>query len=253
MRSSREKTEVLRLAATGLKDAEVATLTGVPSTTVGRWRRAGVLPVRRRGPQPLPPPPLQLVGEPYAYLLGLYLGDGCLSHGARVALLRVTLDARYHGIVDECVAAIAAVKPYGRVHVYTPRAERTAIVQSVGNAWLDAFPQHGPGRTHERPIELTDWQREIVDEFPREFLRGLIHSDGCRTTNRFKTKLPSGRVAEYEYARYFFSNLSADIRGLFCEYCERLGICWAQSNPRNISISHRDSVAILDEFVGPKS
>ena len=110
-----------------------------------------------------------------------------------------------------------------------------------------------PGPKHERPIELADWQREIVDEFPREFLRGLIHSDGCRTTNRFKTKLPSGRVAEYEYARYFFSNLSADIRGLFCEYCERLGIRWTQSNPRNISISHRDSVAILDEFVGPKS
>jgi hypothetical protein len=35
---------------------------------------------------------------------------------------------------------------------------------------------------------------------------------GCRTINRFKTKLPSGRVASYEYPRYFFSNLSDDIR-----------------------------------------
>jgi hypothetical protein len=125
-------------------------------------------------------------------------------------------------------------------------------VQSFGDAWLDAFPQHGAGRKHERPIVLEPWQREIVDRHPREFLRGLIHSDGCRTTNRFKTKLPSGRVAEYEYARYFFSNLSADIRGLFCEYCERLGIRWTQSNPRNISVSHRPSVAVLDGFVGPK-
>ena len=97
------------------------------------------------------------------------------------------------------------------------------------------------------------WQREIVDRHPQEFLRGLLHSDGCRTINRFKTKLPSGRVAEYAYPRWFFSNRSDDIRGLFCEYCERLGIRWTQSNPRNISVSHRDSVALLDSFVPAKS
>ena len=77
--------------------------------------------------------------------------------------------------------------------------------------------------------------------------------DGCRTINRFKTELPSGRVAEYAYPRGFFSNRSADIRGLFCEYCERLGIHWTQSNPRNISVSHRRSVALLDSFVPAKS
>jgi len=80
-----------------------------------------------------------------------------------------------------------------------------------------------------------------------------LHSDGCRTVNRFKTKLPSERIAEYAYPRWFFSNRSADIRGLFCEYCDRLGIRWTQSNPRNISVSHRDSVALLDSFVPAKS
>ena len=87
----------------------------------------------------------------------------------------------------------------------------------------------------------------------RGFLRGLIHSDGCRVINRFTTTLPSGRVAEYAYPRYFFSNLSADIRALFCEYCERLGIRWTQSNHRNISVAQRRSVALLDEFIGSKS
>ena len=48
-------------------------------------------------------------------------------------------------------------------------------------------------------------------------------------------------------------SLSADIRGLFCEYCDRLGVRWTQSNHRNISVSHRRSVAILDGFIGPKS
>lgn len=78
------------------------------------------------------------------------------------------------------------------------------------------------------------------------FVRGLIHSDGCRTINRFRTTLPSGRVAEYAYARYFFSNLSADIRGLFCSTCDALGVRWTLSNPRNVSVSHRKSVAVLD-------
>jgi hypothetical protein len=36
-------------------------------------------------------------------------------------------------------------------------------------------------------------------------------------------------------------------------YCERLGIRWTQSNPRNISVSHRTSVALLDSFVPAKS
>jgi hypothetical protein len=60
-------------------------------------------------------------------------------------------------------------------------------------------------------------------------------------------------VSTYEYPRYFFSNLSADIRGIFCAHCDLLGIRWTMSNPRNVSIARRDSGARLDKFVGPKS
>jgi hypothetical protein len=126
-------------------------------------------------------------------------------------------------------------------------------VTASGVDWGRAFPQHGPGRKHLRKIELTDWQRAITHEHPKALIRGLIHSDGCRCVNRFETKLPSGRIAEYAYPRYFFSNLSEDIRRIFCEHCELLGIRWTASNARNISIAHRDSVALLDTFVGPKA
>jgi hypothetical protein len=71
--------------------------------------------------------------------------------------------------------------------------------------------------------------------------------------NRTTVKLPSGRLGRYAYPRYFFTNYSADIRRIFCDHCDLLSIRWSQSNPRNISISHRDSVALLDSFVGPKS
>jgi hypothetical protein len=93
----------------------------------------------------------------------------------------------------------------------------------------------------------------VVDQLPWHFLRGLLHSDGCRAINRFETKLPSGRIGEYEYPRWFFSNRSADIRDLFCSTCDLVGVRSTQSNHRNISVSHRRSVALLDEHVGPKT
>jgi hypothetical protein len=56
----------------------------------------------------------------YAYLLGLYLGDGCISPRPKgVFRLRISLDARYSQIVEECEAAIRAVMPgrsVARVH-----------------------------------------------------------------------------------------------------------------------------------------
>ncbi len=127
------------------------------------------------------------------------------------------------------------------------------IVQCGWKRWPEALPQHGAGRKHTRPIELEPWQRDIVDAHPDWLVRGLIHSDGCRTVNRFTTTLPSGRVAEYAYPRYFFTNLSADIRRLFCDACERLGVHWTQSSFRNISVADRRSVAILERVVGPKA
>jgi hypothetical protein len=156
-------------------------------------------------------------------------------------------------LIEACRASVERTGLVRRVRLEKDRERRCVRVVADSSRWPEAFPQHGPGRKHERRIELADWQREIVDRFPYEFVRGLLHSDGCRTVNRFTTRLPSGRVAEYAYPRWFFSNRSADIRTLFCEYCERLGIRWTQSNARNISVSHRDSVARLDSFVGEKS
>jgi hypothetical protein len=110
------------------------------------------------------------------------------------------------------------------------------------------FPQHGAGMKHLRPIRLERWQQEIVRAEPERFLRGLIHSDGCRFTNRVKYKDKT-----YEYPRYNFTNASDDIRGLFTASCDELGIQWRVMTPRDISVARRDPVAKLDEFVGPKN
>jgi hypothetical protein len=121
-------------------------------------------------------------------------------------------------------------------------------VYSCSKQWICLFPQHGPGRKHERKIALAEWQQRIVEAQPRRPLRGLIHSDGCRFTNpvRHPTRL-------YLYPRYQFTNRSADIRRIFCDACDQLGIEWRRMNARNTSIAKRASVARLDEFVGPKA
>ena len=58
----------------------------------------------------------------YAYLLGIYLGDGCISdHPRGVCRLRITLDAIYPGIAAECATAIEAVAPGKRAHLLRRR------------------------------------------------------------------------------------------------------------------------------------
>lgn len=237
----------MSLSASGMSDYAVARETGVSRVTVWHWRH------RKPALQPRPVDPMWRPSDQgaYCYLLGVYLGDGCLVRtGASTWRLLVVLDALYPSLIDEVAAAMHTVAGQAPAARGRPGAKALELSSPV---WPVAFPQHGPGRKHLRPIELADWQREITRAHPKELLRGLIHSDGCRCINRFRTRLPSGRVAEYEYPRYFFTNLSADIRGIFCEHCDLLGIRWTQSNHRNISVSHRRSVALLDGFVGPKA
>jgi hypothetical protein len=189
----------------------------------------------------------------YSYLLGLYLGDGHVARPFVSPFLRLYLDAEYPHIVECAASALSETLPGVSVCRYTRPGKQIAILQVCSPLLPAVFPQCGPGKKHERPIELTDWQLAITHAHPRALIRGLIHSDGCRTINRFSVDLPVGGRREYEYVRYFFSNLSADIRSIFVDHCELLGIRCTQSNHRNISVSHRYSVALLESFVGPKT
>jgi hypothetical protein len=126
------------------------------------------------------------------------LGDGCVQvskHGQ--VLLRICLDAGYRTVIDDAWTAMQLSLPHARAHVYRCSGIQAVNVQGSNKLWLRAFPNHGPGRKHERPIVLEPWQQRIVDRHTGEFIRGLIHSDGCRTTNRFTTpsaEWPRSRV-----------------------------------------------------------
>src|SRR5581483_11664480 len=120
-------------------------------------------------------------------------------------------------------------------------------INSYSKHWTCLFPQHGRGKKHERSIALDGWQQDIGDRYPWSLLRGLIHSDGCRCMNTIRHARRT-----YRYPRYAFSNRSDDIRGIFCEYCDKVAVEWRQMNRWNISIARRGSVALMDRHIGPK-
>ncbi len=238
------------MRAAGVPFAVICRELGIPTRTATHWfagSRRGGSPRRDSSACPRCKTPPVEPADPYsyAYLLGLYLGDGHIVAKPRVYLLRISCTAAYPAIVDECERAmLASLGP--RTH----RASRTGCVNvtSSGRHWLCLFPQHGPGKKHERLIELAEWQREIVERHPGAYLRGLFHSDGCRITNRVVVR---GRT--YEYPRYIFSNKSTDIMAL-CQWAlDLLGIPWRMARPNNLSVARRDAVAALDVWVGPKS
>ena len=104
--------EVLRLSRTGLGAREVALQTGVSRATVTRWLRGGT-PVPDLRPRcdrcagPLHEPASKAA---YAYLLGLYLGDGHVS-GSYSWTLTIACDQSYPGIIREARTTITDVLP----------------------------------------------------------------------------------------------------------------------------------------------
>ncbi|MFI2376625.1 transcriptional regulator [Streptomyces sp. NPDC018964] len=246
----------LTLVAQGRSLNSVSKETGVSRYAIRSWQTR-IEPLKPAGMscprcQDVPSSPEDPAA--YAYLLGLYLGDGCIStHRRGVYVMRITLDNAWPGIIDECEAALRAARPDNSV--CRARRQGCATVTSSSKHWPCLFPQHGPGMKHTRKIALEPWQQVIVDEHPWGFIRGLIHSDGCRITN-WTTRMVAGERKRYEYPRYFFTNTSADIIRLFTDALDRVGVEWTTlargSDPFNISIARKASVALMDLHVGPK-
>ena len=132
------------------------------------------------------------------------------------------------GVRAEVAAALSAVLPASKVS--SVQRIGCAAVKSYSTHWTCLCPQHGPGKKHERPIVLEQWQQEIIDAYPGPFLRGLIHSDGCRMMN---------------WAR--------PVAGEMKRYADRLGIAYRRPRSGQVSVARREAVAALDGWVGPKT
>jgi hypothetical protein len=155
MRTQAEFDWVQQLVLQGMGDGDISRSTGIPRETVNKWRHgAGVTRRRFEG--------LDQTWRPadergYCYLLGVYLGDGCISCVAgKSPSLRVSLDALYPGIVRETEGAIRSLDSRVTVGSHSHPRHRLRIVVSNREIWGVAFPQHGPGRKHLRRIELVE-------------------------------------------------------------------------------------------------
>jgi hypothetical protein len=100
------------------------------------------------------------------------------------------------------------------------------------------------------PTVRDQWQQKLAECWPKQLLKGLIQSDGCRSYS-------TGRGG-WTQPCYAFSNVSTDITSIFCSARDCLGLRWTASFPTNeaaavsIYVSRKADVARLDEFVGPK-
>lgn len=263
MRPESEYQEALKLVRSGVSDSDIGRRLGIPRGTIKSWRYGLLADSRGRTEAWTGDESKTRTGtcfrcnrehfdeDAYAYLLGMYLGDGWIWAGPRnVYQLRITCDLKYPDIINEVATRIVMVRGVETVGFAT----RTGCVDvnAYWKHWPCVFPQHGPGRKHERRIELAVWQRTTVTAHPKSLIRGLIHSDGNRHINAIRRQLPSG-VKHYQYPRYMFTNASTDILEIFTDALDTLGVHWTQTSPRDISVARRDDVGFIDSFVGPKS
>ena len=249
VRSAAEVERVRTLFLMGLGDSEISRRTGIPRSTIKSWRLARIVKPRRHCLE-LHWRPLDQVA--YSYVLGLYLGDGYVAVGHTSSSLTFVLDDCYPRIIESARVALLSVFAGRTVNIAPKHGEAATVLRVNGPEPAAAFPHHGDGKKHERPIVLAPWQREITLRHPEALLRGLIHSDGSRrASNRFSTRLPSGRIAEYAYPRYFFTNYSEDIREIFREHRELIASAARSPVQEHVGVA-RDSVALLDAFVGPE-
>ena len=151
MRTRGEYERVLRLAKTGLNNCEIARAAGIPRSTVRKWVSDGMPPRMACEPRSQTPTAEMatdafpwLREHAYAYLLGLYLGDGHLARMRReVYALRIYLDAHYPLIIEEATTAVALTNPTERAAAYPVRDVQMKIVvgyskslaRPVSSAW----------------------------------------------------------------------------------------------------------------------
>ena len=226
----------------------ISELTGIPRATVHDWR-LGLHSNRRRTDVACEHDPEDLDPEQYAYLLGMHLGDGCISaHPRGVFRLRIACDSKY----PEIIAAVGVrdgIGPRPRTRKRCAEGRPLVEVNLYWKHWPCLFPQHKPGLKWQRPIVLAGWQEAIVEREREAFVRGLIDSDGCRITARYREK--SGK--ERRYGRYVFSNRNEDIHRLFTDSLDALDVHWTRANFKDVAVARQRDVWKMDNFIGPKA
>jgi hypothetical protein len=156
--------------ALGCSVAEAARRAGVPAGTVRTWLSDGLderidAPHVSHRPDEFCPYVRHLSENTYAYLFGLYLGDGHLSNHPR-------------GVY--------------KLRIYQENAARRSIhTPSTGCAY---FPSTATVGSTSGLSVLEPWQQWVaIERQPHMLLRGLVHSDGREARCLHRDKVISAR------------------------------------------------------------
>src|SRR6478735_6368425 len=183
---------------------QISKITGIPRGTINYWK------TNEFNPTILNKVKTSITNCPeYSFILGFYLGDGHIIKNGRTQRLSLFNDMKYENINLHIEKCLSIIFPENKVH----RIKKIGSYQITvhNNSIPEMFPQHGVGKKHDRVIQLERWQKDIVEKYPKDFIKGLIYSDGCI-------------VYSNQYKRFEFSNRSEDIHNILTYALQLIGV-----------------------------
>lgn len=191
----------------------------------------------------------------YSFIMAVYLCDGYINimKNQRTYSIRLCNDTRYPNNTQEWANNLKILFPENVCNIYNPKNSNCNQVKLYSRKIIDLFPQHGAGAKHARKLTILDWQMRIISEYPEQFIRGCIQSDGCIYQQIIKNK----KGGKTSYKRYNFVNKSEDIMDLFLSTLKLVGVnkekYWHES--RQIFVAQnfpQESIKILEQIISCK-
>jgi hypothetical protein len=216
----------LKIKDSGMSIIDMSILLQVPKTTIRDWvsGRSGSKYLKTISSEEPIDPVLQLTQlnpslsneerySIYSFILGLYLGDGCIVKIRTTKRFGITLDKKY----DKLNSLV--IDSFGKLFGKSPYVHDRSLRKGIKNNCIDVyyhsksvgniFPHEGVGKKHLREISIAEWQHEIID--PVNIVKGLIFSDGYYSKCRGRDFIG-------------FDNRSLDICNILIRYLGILGI-----------------------------
>jgi len=187
----------------------------------------------------------------YSYVLGFYLGDGCLQHDKKKKTRSYTLfisnQANFHKMNQQISKSLEVLFQKKVVRIYKRKNSNCLNIKLTAVNLNLLFP-HGEGKKHERKIVLEDWQLNLIEKFPKEFIKGMLESDGCRFQAR--------KICSTYYV-YKFDNKSCDLHEILQRIAKILNLHFTFTSSKGnkihtTSFYKKEDVLFLDSFIGVK-
>lgn len=249
---------VMKMLSNGYKISEIAKQTGINRSSISNWKqRSGRIKIETKETNEIKEdkffsnfiesltPNKKL---DYSYILGVYLGDGCIykHKDKNYRTLTITSDKKYADLNDytiQCFTRFFGKAP--RVVDRTLYGRGNAIDIIYSHKHLDlVFPHCGRGHKHDRKIELSPWQESIID--PVQLLRGLFMSDGSFYIDSQCNKMKIG-----------FSNKSKDIISIAEKYLDIVDVYYrtntSKSGMYRLNITKKNDVEKMVNMMGTKT